>query len=378
LDTRESSSFDAVVVGAGIVGAACANELAEAGLRVAICEQNGYVGGGATAAGMGHLAVMDDSDAQFALTSYSQSLWRELARELPVEAEYLACGALWVAADEEELSEVERKLRFYRNRNIPAQILDSKQLAEAEPNLRAGLAGGLLLTADSVCYPPCAAGYLIKRAIATSGSILFGKKVTDVSESGVRLEDNTFLAAGLTVIATGAAAVRLVPEIDVHPRKGHLAITDRYPGFVRHQLIELGYLKNAHSTTADSVAFNVQPRVTGQILIGSSRQFGVEDAAAEGPMLSNMLARAIEYMPAIADLSTIRVWTGFRAATPDNLPLIGARPGYRRIYLATGHEGLGISTSLATARLLADEILGRASTIPRSPYEPSRSFAVHA
>src|SRR5690242_1652523 len=146
---------------------------------------------------MGHLAVMDDSDAQFALTSYSQSLWRELARELPTEAEYLQCGALWVAADNEELREVERKFRFYQNRNIPVEILDSKQLAEAEPNLRAGLAGGLLLAADSVCYPPCAAGYLTKRVIAAGGSVFLGKQVTEVSESGVRLEDNTFLSAGL-------------------------------------------------------------------------------------------------------------------------------------------------------------------------------------
>jgi glycine/D-amino acid oxidase-like deaminating enzyme len=365
-------------VGAGIVGAACAKELAEAGLRVAICEQNGYAGGGATAAGMGHLAIMDDSDAQFALTSYSQSLWRELAAELPAEAEYLPCGALWIAADEEELAEVERKFRFYRDRNIPVEILDSSEIAEAEPNLRAGLAGGLLLPADSVCYPPCAADYLVRQAIAAGGKIFFGKQVAEVLETGVGFEDKTFLAAGLTVIATGAAAANLIPEIDVRPRKGHLVITDRYPGFVRHQLIELGYLKNAHSMTADSVAFNVQPRSTGQILIGSSRQLGVEDGAAEGSMLRKMLARAIEYMPGVANLSTIRAWTGFRAATPDNLPLIGACPGYQRVYLATGHEGLGISTSLATARLLADEILGRASLIGRSPYEPSRSFAVHA
>jgi glycine/D-amino acid oxidase-like deaminating enzyme len=378
LATTANSSFDAVVVGAGIVGAACAKELAEAGLQVAICEQNGYAGGGATAAGMGHLAIMDDSDAQFALTSYSQSLWRELSGELPAEAEYLACGALWVAADEDELGEVERKFRFYQDRNIPVEILDSRQMAEAEPNLRAGLAGGLLLPADSVCYPPCAADYLAKRAAAAGGKIFFGKQVTEVSESGVRFEDNTFLTAGLTVIAAGASAAHLAPELDIHSRKGHLAITDRYPGFVRHQLIELGYLKNAHSTTADSVAFNVQPRVTGQILIGSSRQFGVEDGAAEGPMLSRMLTRAIEYMPGIADLSTILLCTVFRAATPDNLPLIGVCPRYQRVYLAAGHEGLGISTSLATARLLADEILGRASAIARSPYEPSRSFAVHA
>ncbi len=95
-------------------------------------------------------------------------------------------------------------------------------------------------------------------------------------------------------------------------------------------------------------------------------------------MLRNMLNRAIEYMPALEDLSAIRTWTGFRAATPDKLPLIGRCPGFEHVYLATGHEGLGISTSLATARLLVDEILGRPSKIPRAPYDPGRDFAPHA
>jgi len=369
-------SYDAVVVGAGIVGTACARELADAGLRVALCDQNVYTGGGATAAGMGHLAVMDDSEAQFALTSYSQALWHELAVELPPAAEYLPCGALWVAADQEELDQAQRKCAFYRVRNVPAEMLDAPQLAEAEPKLRAGLAGGLLLPADSVCYPPSATDYLARRVTETGGSLFLGARVNAVSEDGVGFHDGTRVSAGVTVLATGAA--NLTPGIAVHPRKGHLAITDRYPGFVRHQLIELGYLKNAHSTTADSVAFNVQPRKTGQILIGSSRQFGVDDGSTEAPMLAKMLARVIEYMPSIRNLSMIRTWTGFRAATPDNLPLIGVCPGYKKVYLATGHEGLGISTSLATARLLADEILGRVSAIARAPYEATRRFVLHA
>ena len=95
-------------------------------------------------------------------------------------------------------------------------------------------------------------------------------------------------------------------------------------------------------------------------------------------MLRQMLARAIEYMPGLKNLSAIRTWTGFRAATPDKLPFIGRCPGFESVYLATGHEGLGISTSLATARLLADEILCRPSQIPRAPYDPARSFVLHA
>ena len=69
-----SVSVEVAIVGAGIVGAACAYELARAGLRTIVVDR-GFVGGGATAAGMGHIVVMDDSDAQFALTRYSQELW---------------------------------------------------------------------------------------------------------------------------------------------------------------------------------------------------------------------------------------------------------------------------------------------------------------
>ncbi|MDE3199007.1 MAG: FAD-binding oxidoreductase [Acidobacteriota bacterium] len=361
---------DAIVVGAGIVGAACARELAAAGLRVTVCEE-GVIGGGATAAGMGHLAVMDDSDAQFALTSYSQALWREISEELPREAEYLPCGSLWIAADGEEMAEVHRKDRYYRERGIPAEVLDSHQLAEAEPHLRPGMAGGLILSADSVCYPPCAAKFLLARP---GTEVRLGARVTAIDDGGVRLSDGTYLAGGKVVVANGTAALSFFPELPVAPRKGHLLITDRYPGFVNHQLIELGYLKSAHSTTGDSVAFNAQPRKTGQILIGSSRQYGVTTSEVEGQILSRMLRRAIEYLPELAGLSSIRSWTGFRAATPDKLPLIGPAPGFRNVLLATGHEGLGISTSLATGRMIADEVMARPSAIPRGPYSPGRAW----
>jgi D-hydroxyproline dehydrogenase subunit beta len=366
-------TYDAVIVGGGIVGSACARELAEAGLRVGICEESDHLGGGATAAGMGHIAVMDDSDAQFALTNYSQKLWREIARDLPPSAEYLASGSLWVAADEEEFQEVRRKYKFYRKRGIAVEILDSRQTAEAEPQLRPGLAGALRMPSDGVCYPPCAAAHFASRA-----EVRFQQRVVSVSDDGVTMADGGTVTAGVTIVATGANINQLMPGVAVYPRKGHLLITDRYPGFLRHQLIELGYLKSAHSSTTTSVAFNAQPRLTGQILIGSSRQFGVEDPAVDRTILSNMLKRAVEYMPELKYLSAIRTWTGFRAATPDKLPLIGLWPGYEKVYLATGHEGLGISTSLATARLLADQILDRPSEISREPYDPARSFAPHA
>ena len=164
----------------------------------------------------------------------------------------------------------------------------------------------------------------------------------------------------------------LTPGLEIKKRKGHLVITDRYPGFVQHQLVELGYLKSAHSLTADSVAFNIQPRKTGQLLIGSSRQYNVDDSRVDTSILSRMLARAVEYLPGLGKLSSLRTWTGFRAATPDKLPLIGPDVDHQRLYLATGHEGLGITTSLGTAKLLLAQIIHRETAIPVAPYLPAR------
>ena len=369
------SSFDAVIVGGGIVGAAVAASCARAGLQVAIVERD-VVGGGATAAGMGHIVVMDDSEAQFALTRYSQELWSALAAELPPGVEYERPGTLWIAADDEEMAEAERKQRFYRERNVPAELVSERELLELEPNLRPGLAGALLVPEDAVIYPPVAALYLSQLASDRGAGLFVGHNVVEMGSGRVILDDGRELKGRFLINATGAWAPELCGGIPVRKRKGHLVITDRYSGFVRHQLVELGYLKSAHSVSSDSVAFNVQPRSTGQILIGSSRQYGDETACVDQPMLTAMLERASAYMPALGHLNAIRVWTGFRAATPDKLPLIGPACNDETVWLATGHEGLGITTSLATGELMAAMLTCSQSAIPTEPYLPSR-FVEH-
>jgi glycine/D-amino acid oxidase-like deaminating enzyme len=371
--------YDVVIVGAGIVGAACAYEFAREGMRVAVVDRD-LIGSGATAAGMGHIVVMDDSEAQFALTRYSQQLWQQMRIDLPPDVEYEQCGTIWIAADEVEMMEVRRKHAYYAQRGVPAEILDAPTLEAMEPNLRKGMAGGLLVPEDAVLYPPCAARFLIEKAQERGAEVHLGCSVLDIGGNLVRLSDGRGFSASTIVNAAGAWASSLTPGLNIKRRKGHLIITDRYPGFVQHQLVELGYLKSAHSVTADSVAFNVQPRSTGQIIIGSSRQYGAEYKEVDHGILVRMMQRAHEYMPALGGLSTIRVWTGFRAATPDQLPLLGPWPEDSTICMATGHEGLGITTSLASARLLADQLLGRQSEILTEPYLPSRRSVerVHA
>lgn len=345
--------MSAVVIGGGMVGAACADALARRGYRVTLVER-ACVGGGATAAGMGHLVVMDDSPAQLALTSRSLELWEALAPALPAQAEYRPCGTVWVASDGEEHRGVLPKQALYQAAGREAVMLDAAELSRLEPGLRSGLSGGLRVPGDGVVYAPVAAQFLVER----SGAQVVAGEVTRIEAGGVCLRDGRRLNADLVVLAAGIGAKALLPELPLRERKGHLLITERGAATVRHQLVELGYLKNAHGNDLDSVAFNVQPRPTGQLLIGSSRQFGQPGPDLDYPLLRRMLARATEFLPSLPQFSALRVWTGQRCAAPDHLPIVGWHPQREDLFLAVGHEGLGITTALGTAELLEHALGG--------------------
>jgi glycine/D-amino acid oxidase-like deaminating enzyme len=362
---------DAIVVGAGIVGAACALALVRDGWRVTVLDR-AYASAGTTSVGMGHLVVMDDSPAQLALTAYAVERWREIAPELDARSERDPCGTLWIAEDDAQIAALRTKRETYASARVQAELLDAAELAEAEPNLRPGLAGALLVPGDEVIYPPGATLRLLALARAHGALLREGVAVSAIVPNGVRA-DNAMLRADVVVNAAGVEAAALTPELPIIPRKGHLAITDRYPGFCRHQLVELGYLTSAHSMSGESVAFNVQPRPTGQVLIGSSRELAGWNAQLNRDVLRRMLARATDLMPALGSLAVIRAWTGFRPATPDKLPLIGRWEPTPGLWIAAGHEGLGITTSLATAHIIADQIAGRAPAVDDAAFSPMRA-----
>lgn len=401
--------LEAIVVGAGIVGAACAFELARAGLAVTVFDAR-RPGGGATAACMGHVVVMDDSPAQLALTRASRALWDEISDELPATVERDVCGTLWLAASDEEMSAIESKRETYATAGVDAEVLDAAALREAEPELSHDLLGALRVPGDSVIYPPAAVDWLLGRAAeiaAASGSrfeVCSEASVDRVDSSRVVLHDGLRLAARVVIDAAGARALDLLPAMTrtalrgrrIRPRKGHLVITDRYPGFCRHQLVELGYLASAHgesdaarSVPETSIAFNLQPRITGQVLLGSSRRFPrsgeVPDASVEPSVVRRMVERARRFLPRIGELRAIRAWAGHRPATDDHLPLVGPVPVVEGkvldgVILAAGHEGLGVTTATATARLVVHHALGDSAALDLpgggaldpAPYRPDR------
>ncbi|WP_407310703.1 NAD(P)/FAD-dependent oxidoreductase [Pseudomonas sp. nanlin1] len=367
--SANADTADVIVIGAGIVGAACAEHFAELGLRVRVLDDGR---GGATGAGMGHLVVMDDNPAELALSRYSLALWRKLREHMPSACGYGQCGTLWLAANAEEMDVARSKQAALALQEVPSELIGPAPLAAIEPLLRPGLLGALKVPGDGILYAPAVAQWLLQRQPLIQRC---RARVTAVAAQRVELADGRVLTAPYVVVANGLAAQQLLPELPLRAKKGHLLITDRYPGQVHHQLVELGYGASAHSNAGTSVAFNVQPRPTGQLLIGSSRQFDSLDPAVQPALLARMLQRAVEYLPRLADLNGIRAWTGFRAASPDGLPLLGEHPRQRGLWLALGHEGLGVTTATGSARVLAAQMLGEPASIDVQPYSPAR-FAV--
>ncbi|CAI2516050.1 Glycine oxidase [Serratia ficaria] len=360
-------SADAIVVGAGIIGAACAWRLAQEGYRVRVVDDRRA---GATAAGMGHLVCMDDNPAELALSAYSLRLWRDVVARMPAHCAWRGCGTLWLAERPDEMAIAELKRARLEEQGVAAEMLSAGQIAEREPMLRAGLAGGLRVAGDGILYAPNVARWLL----ADGGAALTvtGGEAVALEQGAVRLADGERLAAPVVVLACGLRADSLLERPLLKAKKGHLAITDRYPPRVRHQLVELGYGASAHASDGTSVAFNVQARPTGQLLIGSSRQFDAPDASLDPPLLAAMLARAQHFLPSLEQMNIIRCWTGLRAASADGLPLLGPHPRHPWLWLALGHEGLGVTTALGSAALIAAQIRRRRPEIDDTPYLAAR------
>ena len=369
-----TDSVDVAIVGGGIVGCACARAASRAGLRVAVFEAQ-RIGAGATAAGMGHLVTIDDDPAEFALARLSMRLWREWSGWQAIERR--STGTLWLAETAAQRDAAHAKLARLQAAGERAEWLAPDALHAAEPRLARDLAGALRVTGDEVAYGPEMAARLAADVRAVGGRIEETAPVAALRDDGLQLADGRRVSAGHVLLAAGCDSVRLWPvasPLALRPRKGQLAITDRQPGYIHHALVELGYITAAHGDAAESVAFNAQPRATGQVLLGSSRSYRDTSSDIDAALLGRMVRRAQRFLPDIVSLQMLRCWAGFRPATPDGRPIIGRIPASERgnQWVATGHEGLGLTTATGTASVWLDLLLGRTPAIDPAPFAPGR------
>ncbi|UXY31276.1 NAD(P)/FAD-dependent oxidoreductase [Streptomyces sp. HUAS TT20] len=370
---------DVVVVGAGMVGAACALYAARAGLDVMVVDR-GPVAGGTTGAGEGNLLVSDkEPGPELELALLSGRLWAELAQEKGDAIEYEPKGGVVVAETPESLSALERFADGQRAAGVTAEAVGADRLHLLEPHLAPGLAGGVHYPQDAQVMPALAAAHLLR---ASGARLLTGRTVTAVPRTpggavrGVRT-DHGEIHAPAVVNAAGTWGGELAGLAGVHlpvlPRRGFVLVTEPLPRLVRHKVYAADYVADVAS---DSAALQTSPVVegtaAGPVLIGASRERVGFDRSFSLPAVRALAAGATRLFPFLARVRALRTYAGFRPYLPDHLPAIGPDPRVPGLFHACGHEGAGIGLATGTGHLIAQVLSGTAAELDLAPFRPER------
>ncbi|MEW2535258.1 FAD-binding oxidoreductase [Streptomyces olivaceus] len=375
----ESLTCDVVVVGAGMVGAACALYAAREGLDVIVVDR-GQVAGGTTGAGEGNLLVSDkEPGPELELALLSAGLWTGLAEELGRETEYEPKGGVVVAETPEALAGLETFAAGQRAAGVSALGVTADRLHDLEPRLAPGLAGAVHYPQDAQVMPALAAAHLLR---ASGARLRTGRTVTGVLRGpggavrGVRT-DRGDVHAPAVVNAAGPWGGEVAALADVHlpvlPRRGYVLVTEPLPPRIRHKVYAADYVADVAS---DSAALQTSPVVegtaAGPVLIGASRERVGFDRSVSLPALRALAAGATRLFPFLARVRALRTYAGFRPYLPDHLPAIGADPRAPGLFHACGHEGAGIGLSTGTGHLIAALLTGAAPALDLTPFRPDR------
>jgi len=380
-------SFDVVVVGAGIVGASCADRLSAAGLRVCVIDR-GSVVSGTTGAGEGNILVSDKKPGpELDLALLSRRLWFELLDELPEAVELDAKGGLIVSATPAGLAALVVAAAAQREHGVDAQPVAASDLPSLEPHLARGLAGGMLYPQDMQVQPMLAAAHLLRRARARGADVRPHTELLTIERGRDGVVTGALTRGGLlecrwVVNAAGtwggAVAAMAGAPVPVLPRRGFILVTEPLPpDTVRHKVYGADYVANVAS---DSAGLETSPVVesthSGTVLIGASRERVGFDRSTSYDVLGRLAAQAIVLFPVLASARVQRSYRGFRPYCPDHLPVIGLDSRADGLVHACGHEGAGIGLAPATALLVTEAITGAPLSMSVEAFSPLRFWEV--
>jgi glycine/D-amino acid oxidase-like deaminating enzyme len=362
---------EVVVVGAGIVGAATARELAVRGVDVLLLDA-GDLSSGTTGLGEGNILCSDkEAGPELELTLLGLELYDEIEERLGDEARIRRKGALIVHPDEATWAAEPARVARLREAGVEGELVAADAVRELEPELTGALCGASLFRADLQCAPRA-----IARALAReTGDVRTGARVASVSGRAVVLDSGERIDAGAVVIAAGPWSASLAASaglrLPVEPRKGQLVRMGRLD--VRRKVVDGSYLASVLSADASlQVTTVVETTWEGDVLVGSSRERRGFDTSVDEGVSAAMVERAARLFPALGDLPRTTAWSGLRPWLPDNLPAIGPSRAVEGLWAATGHEGAGVALGPVTGRLIAQAYCGEPTLVELGPFDPDR------
>lgn len=409
-----ANDSDVLVVGGGVIGLACAHYLAKAGRTVRLIEQD-RIGAGASHGNCGLVvvsyllplcapgivrkeifgilrrtaplyvkpvldldlmrwllkfaAMCRESHVRLALRarqsilSSSDLLFQELFREHALEAEYERRGALIVCRTEKAMRAYDAKNESLRPFGQAAEPLIGKALRELEPALREDVYGAWYHRTDSHLRPErllqswkqalIRAGVTIEEHCRLERFDPAGDRITAaLTNRGAFVAREVVLAAGAW---SAPVAAQLKLRLPLQPAKGY-SITMARPAVCPQ--IPCSFSERRVVAT---------PWPSGYRL-GGTMEFSGFATPPDPRRFAALTSAAAAYLKEPVGRPVVEEWTGLRPMTCDDLPLIGAVPGFRNLWIATGHGMLGIATAPATGKLVQEMICGETPHIDPAPF----------
>lgn len=392
-DTKKS--FDVVIIGAGIIGLSIARQfLIGSDLSVAVVDK-AVPCSGATGAGQGYIWMTHKTPGSetWDLALRSHKLWEILAENIRDEGmnpkEVLGwkkTGSLLVGRTAEECDVLKKRVNQLSQAGLTAEYLSGTDLLSEEPAMMVGNeSGAAFLPDDSQLDAHLTVSYIekVNRHFALEGRYaeFYHDPVIGLVRSGqsgrvdaVKTSNNTLHSKKATIVAAGSWSGLLMHDLSkdsdvvlsvpVKPRKGHLLVVENFNPFqLNHGLMEVGYAD--HQVVSErgsdfsprevdgdqilSISMTATMDIMGNLVLGSSRQFCGFNTEKDETIINRIWERAGDFFPALKKLNfqslsrSRKVRVGLRPYMPDGKPLIGPVPGSPNLFLATGHEGGGLS-----------------------------------
>ena len=374
-----------LVIGAGIIGASIAFHLAKENNKVTIVDAKTPCAG-ASGASDGAVSIASKrTDIAIRLAKESKAYYELLSQSGQVlEGIYQQRETDFIVTNDKEQIVINKHLEKLSSHGVDIEQIENKQLKSRYP---------FLTTKVQSIYKIYDEGHtlayeVVNKFLESSSNItiMANTQVTklilsDDKNTAVGVETNNGqLFADEIIIANGLGVNDLLPELKIIANKGLLIVTDRICNrrAFDSSLMFASYLIEKHqfgsSEKNNQGALVIDPLESGQLLIGSTREYNARADITELQSISNILRKALKYFPALENIDVIRIFAGIRAATPDHLPYVGPVKKHKNLWVASGFEGDGICLAPLIGRELANWIQGKAVNEYLKQLTPERAM----
>ena len=372
---------DAIVIGAGLVGACSALSLVNAGLRVLVLDR-GPVASGTTGAGEGNILVSDkEPSAELTLALRSRDAWFEINTDIGGGFELEDKGGVVVSRSEKGIADLKKLSAIQAQHGIQVVELDAKGIKEIEPYISDNVEYAVLYPQDAQCQPMLAAAQIMRAVKKRGGAFIQGENVKSINVKsgkvvGLTTEKNTYTCP-IIINATGTWAGEIAKMagsyLPIMPRRGFILVTAPAPKIIHHKVYDADYVANVASSDADlQSSAVVEGTESGTILIGASRERVGFKSDLDVAVLRQLARQAISLFPILSNIALLRAYRGFRPYAPDHLPVIGEDANVKGLWHAAGHEGAGIGLAPATGELITAQITSTKTFMDPTPFSPKR------